>query len=206
MTKNSIVKSGLVAVSLVLVSLMLAPSAGAATAPVATWKLSTLKPSTSYATSDIASTDSTGMKKWSVSGSCTLKSGKVKAKASGNCTVKLIVKAKGKFAAKTFTKTLSVTNLVTTTTTAAPATTVAPIISEVAINGWVFSPPVGAAHGNQFRLVNNSGVSHTFTVISPAINVVVGANQTVALPSFNAGSYSFYCGLHESMRGTLVVS
>ncbi len=75
-----------------------------ATTPAITWKLSSMKQLTTYATSVIASSNSTGTKVWSVSGACTLKSGKVTTKSSGSCTVKLNIKAKGKFSSKSTTK------------------------------------------------------------------------------------------------------
>ncbi len=75
-----------------------------AATPVITWKLSSMKPTTVYATSAIASSNSTGTKTWSVSGSCTLKSGKITTRSSGSCTVKLAIKSKGKFTSKTASK------------------------------------------------------------------------------------------------------
>ncbi len=79
-----------------------------AATPVITWKLSSMKPTTVYATSAIASSNSTGTKTWSVSGSCTLKSGKITTKSSGSCTVKLAIKTKGKFTSKTASKKLTI--------------------------------------------------------------------------------------------------
>lgn len=75
-----------------------------AATPAVTWKLSSMKQRTTYATSAIASSNSTGTKVWSVSGSCTLKSGKVTTKSSGSCTVKLAIKAKGKFSSRSTSK------------------------------------------------------------------------------------------------------
>lgn len=75
-----------------------------AATPAITWKLGSMKQKTSYATSAIATSTSTGTKTWSVSGACSLKSGKVTTKSSGSCTVKLSIKAKGKFTGKTASK------------------------------------------------------------------------------------------------------
>jgi len=72
--------------------------------PTITWKMSSMKPTTAYSTSAIASSNSTGIKAWSVSGSCTLKSGRITTKSSGSCTVKLNVKTKGKFTSRTASK------------------------------------------------------------------------------------------------------
>lgn len=84
-----------------------------AASPSITWKLSSMNQLTSYATSTIASSNSTGTKAWSVSGSCTLKSGKVTTKASGVCTVKLVVKAKGKFSSKTASRKFTIASVET---------------------------------------------------------------------------------------------
>ena len=123
--KCSIIKGFVLSVSVALVSSVMAPSVGAATSPIVTWKVTTLKPLTGYATSTIASTNSTGAKIWSVSGSCILKSGKVTTKASGSCTVKLVLKAQGKYSAKTASKKLTIaSNASSSVTTVVPASKV----------------------------------------------------------------------------------
>lgn len=96
-----------------IVSSVLIPSVGAATDPVVTWNqtnpsMPQLLPSTKYTTSSIASTNSKGKKIWSVSGSCTLKNGKISTKASGFCKIKLVVQAKGKFGKKAFSKNMKI--------------------------------------------------------------------------------------------------
>jgi hypothetical protein len=97
-----------------LISLMGTSTARAATSPSVKWKLSTLKSSSSYQTSSVATTNSTGKKSWSVSGSCTLKNGKVITRSAGYCTIKLSIKAKGKFAARTFSKRFAIKKVVPT--------------------------------------------------------------------------------------------
>ncbi len=76
--------------------------------PDITWKDSPLSPLTSYDVNLLASTNSTGLKKWSVAGSCALKSGIVTTKSSGYCTVKLSLKPKGNFSSKTSTRRFSI--------------------------------------------------------------------------------------------------
>ena len=83
---------------------MFCTSAGAAVDPVVTWSGLSLAPSSTYELDALASINSTGLKVWSVSGSCTLKLGIVTTKASGFCAVKLFAKSKGKFASKTSLK------------------------------------------------------------------------------------------------------
>ena len=142
--KCSIIKGFVLSVSVALVSSVMAPSVDAATSPIVTWKVTTLKPSTGYATSTIASTNSTGAKIWSVSGSCILKSGKVTTKASGSCTVKLVLKAQGKYSAKTASKKLTIasgTLSSVATVAVASTTTVAPRIVAVASTTTVAPGP-----------------------------------------------------------------
>ncbi len=122
--KNSQIKWLVGSMSVVLLSSLVVPSVGAATSPVITWKVSSLKPSKIYSTSSLASTNSTGTKVWSVSGSCTLKSGKVTTKTSGFCTLKLALKPSGKYAAKTSSKKLAITGGTSVATTVAPAPTI----------------------------------------------------------------------------------
>ena len=90
--------------SAVLFSSLTVPLVSAAAVPVATWKVSSLWAFTGYVTSSIASPNSTGAKDWSVTGSCNITGGKIITLSSGRCTVNLIVGAKGKFAAKKFSK------------------------------------------------------------------------------------------------------
>jgi hypothetical protein len=116
-----------VPVSVMCLSLILpsqAVGASAASKPRINWKVSSLASSTVIATSAIASSNSTGAKKWSVSGSCTLSKGKIKTKATGYCTVKVSIKARGKFAAGTGSKRFSIVRSVTTVP--GPSTTQAP--------------------------------------------------------------------------------
>ena len=102
-------------------------AANALTAPTVTWKKSPLLPSTSYATSALASSNSSGAKVWSVSGSCILRRGKITTLDSGSCTLRLTINARGKFLAKSFSKRfVIVKNTNPTATTAQPGTT-API-------------------------------------------------------------------------------
>lgn len=106
--------------------------ASAATSPKIVWKVSTLRPSRSISVTSLASSNSSGKKTWSVTGSCTLKSGRLTTKTKGSCVVRLSVKAKGKFAARTVSKRFSI--VVPKTSVSVPAsttTTVAPWVSAV---------------------------------------------------------------------------
>lgn len=97
-----------------LISSMGTSTAHAATSPSVKWKLSTLKSSSSYQTTSVATSNSTGKKSWIVSGSCTIKNNKITTRPTGYCTIKLSIKAKGKFAAKTFSKRFAIKKTVAT--------------------------------------------------------------------------------------------
>lgn len=97
-----------------LISSMGTSTAHAATSPSVKWKVSTLKSSSSYQTSSVATSNSTGKKSWIVSGSCTLKNNRITTRSAGYCTIKLSIKAKGKFAAKTFSKRFAIKKVVPT--------------------------------------------------------------------------------------------
>ena len=119
--KRSILRTSVVSLSVVLFSSALVPPAGAATTPIIIWNQldqarPQLLPSSKYTTSSIASTNSTGKKVWSVSGACTLKSGIISTKVAGFCTVKIVIKAKGNFSAKSFSKRMKLIPATTTTT------------------------------------------------------------------------------------------
>ena len=90
-------------------SVLISAPATAATSPKITWKVNTLRPSTSVSITALASTNSRGVKSWSVSGACSLKKGKLTTKSIGTCAVRLSIKARGKFGSRTVTKRFAVT-------------------------------------------------------------------------------------------------
>ncbi len=100
-----------------VVAISFTEAANALTAPIVTWKKSSLLPSTSYATSALASSNSSGTKVWSVSGSCIFKNRKITTSASGSCTLKLVINAKGKFMRKSFSKRIPIVKKAVSTTT-----------------------------------------------------------------------------------------
>ena len=108
-----------------VVAISFTDAAHALTAPIVTWKKSSLFPSTSYATSALATSNSSGTKVWSVSGSCILRRGKITTLDSGSCTLRVTIKARGKFSSKSFSKKFVILkNTNPTATTAQPGTTV----------------------------------------------------------------------------------
>ena len=127
---------------LILTSSLLVPPV-AAKAPVVTWKISWLEPSRSYATSSIASTNSPGAKVWSVSGSCTLKAGRVKTKSYGHCSVTVKIKAKGNFKSKTSWKRFVLTNLSFTNRTTANGLGSNTVYGVYAVDSKVYAATTG---------------------------------------------------------------
>ena len=119
-------KGKFVAVGIAFAIVMSGNIASAATSPKIVWKVSTLRPSASISVTSLASSISSGKKTWSATGSCTLKNGKLTTKAKGSCVVRLSVKAKGKFAARTVSKRFSI--VVPNTSVSTP---VAPWVSAV---------------------------------------------------------------------------
>lgn len=88
-----------------LISGVGAPNAYAATDPVITWMESSLLPSTGYTELSIASFNGDSLSARAVvSGSCSLKNMVITTKKSGFCTIKFILRARGKYKAKTVVK------------------------------------------------------------------------------------------------------
>ena len=123
----AVLMTGVLITATSVVAISFTDAAHALTAPIVTWKKSSLLPSTSYATSALATSNSSGTKVWSVSGSCILRRGKITTLDSGSCTLRVTIKARGKFSSKSFSKRfVIVKNTSPTATTAQPGTT-API-------------------------------------------------------------------------------
>ena len=112
----AVLMTGVLITATSVVAISFAGAANALTAPKVTWKKSSLLSSTSYVTSALATSNSSGTKVWSVSGSCILRRSKITTLDSGSCTVRLAVKATSKFAAKTYSKRFPITENTTSTT------------------------------------------------------------------------------------------
>ena len=91
--------------AVVLLGTLAIPEAHAASDPVITWMESSLLPSTGYRDFDIASFSGDSLSARAVvSGSCSLKNMVITTNKSGFCTVKFILRARGKYKAKTSIK------------------------------------------------------------------------------------------------------
>jgi plastocyanin len=79
--------------------------------------------------------------------------------------------------------------------------------ARVAISGFSFSPgSVTVAKGGTVTWVNNDGEAHSVVVSSTSQRTPTLQKGKSARLSFkNAGSFSYVCGIHSSMTGTVVV-
>jgi plastocyanin len=99
-----------------------------------------------------------------------------------------------------------------TATTAAPPTTAAPAAApptaEVAIADFAFAQKqVVVAPGGEVTWRNADVAPHTATFDDVPLdtgNIDSGGTASLTAPN-EAGSYSYFCAIHSSMRGTLVV-
>lgn len=102
------------------------------------------------------------------------------------------------------------TGPVSTTANVGSATTMS---IKVSIKNFMFTPAIfTVAPGAIIIVTNHDSVTHTFTAMpgsSPlgtfnSGNIGPGKTVTVTAPT-KAGSYAYYCGIHNYMTGTLVV-
>lgn len=91
---------------------------------------------------------------------------------------------------------------------AAKTTTTQPSVSstsQVTIQDFAFVVSGNVKSSDVLRVTNRDGSTHTVTSDTGVFDVTVLGNATRSLPSLGAGSYTFFCKIHTSMRGTLVV-
>lgn len=76
----------------------------------------------------------------------------------------------------------------------------------ITISGMAFSA-ASATPGATIRVVNTDTVPHTVTANDGSFDVFLeaGGEATFIAPA-TSGSYTFFCGVHPSMTGTLVVT
>ncbi len=77
----------------------------------------------------------------------------------------------------------------------------------IQIQDFAYAGQTTVAPGQQIVVTNADGVAHTLTFDSGAVDtgsLAGGASVAVTAPTA-PGSYSFFCTIHPSMRGELVV-
>ena len=165
------VRGRAVAVVLVAAGLLGGVAAGsvaAATKTTVTWEVSSLTAGQVKSLSAIASSNSTGFKTWSKTGSCTLspksQPTKLTMGTGSSCTLTLKIAKTSKYPAKTSTKIITRKSPTTTTTTVAPTTTtLAPVLYNVGDTGpgggFIFYKDLTRAAGSQYFEVACAGWS-----------------------------------------------
>lgn len=82
-----------------------------------------------------------------------------------------------------------------------------PGINTVSIDNLAFNPnTLSIANGTQVTWINNDSTDHTIIDEGGLFNsgtIIPGKNFTYTFTT--AGSYNYYCSLHPSMRGTILV-
>jgi plastocyanin len=78
----------------------------------------------------------------------------------------------------------------------------------VTIQNFAFDPPCfKAASASAITIVNKDDAAHTFTMDGTQVDVTIDGGQTFNGQSGNLapGSYDFYCKIHSTMTGTVIV-
>ncbi|MDH3684550.1 MAG: cupredoxin domain-containing protein, partial [Acidimicrobiia bacterium] len=79
--------------------------------------------------------------------------------------------------------------------------------AEILIRDFAFSAGTTVGTGRAITVTNVDGVAHTLTASSGLFdtgNLAGGATATLTAPG-TAGTYSFFCAIHPSMRGSVTV-
>jgi len=194
-------------------------SAIAAPSTTVTWKVSSLAPRQVINLSAVVSTNSSGIKTWSKTGSCTLmpsnKPTKLTMGTSGSCVLTLKIAKSKSYPAKSSKKTITLlvpTSSTTatvpmTTTTAKPTTntTVAPSTSAATIttSGIAYTPTSVRISVGQSVAFDVSSSHDVKWQDGSAGRGATGAPYSRTFS--NAGTYSFFCSIHTEMTGTITV-
>ncbi len=79
------------------------------------------------------------------------------------------------------------------------------VIFNVAIQNYAFSPVEATIkEGTTVVWTNNDPISHTVK-LGDIASTELAKNQTFEYTFFVAGEYGYYCGLHPSMQGKVIV-
>lgn len=95
-----------------------------------------------------------------------------------------------------------------TTSTSAPAqpSSTAATEATITIAGFAFSGPESVAVGEEVRVVNEDNTPHTWTSTDGEFDSGSLAGGDSFTHTFDeAGEYSFFCGIHPQMTGSITV-
>ena len=85
------------------------------------------------------------------------------------------------------------------------------ISNSVSIKGFAFNPAqINITKSGTITWTNDDGTTHTVTSGVPGtpsgkFNQSVDAGKTFSFTFTDAGTYEFFCNIHNSMRGTVTV-
>ncbi len=175
-------------------------SVSAAPSTKATWKVSSLEASQVVKLSAVVSVNSTGVKSWSKTGTCTLtpkrKPTKLTMGTTGLCKLTLKVAKSKKYLAKTFKKTIvlaapATTTVVPTTIVTVPAAPTTTIALTCATGGTCAVGNTGPGGGTVFYVA-----SSTFTSIGSACNTACKYLEAAPIGwiTANTPTGQFNCG------------
>ncbi|MBU6227638.1 MAG: YHYH protein [Acidobacteria bacterium] len=157
--------------ALVSLAIGLPATARAATRPTATWKVTELATSTTYATKSLFSTTSGGTQSWKASGACSIKSKKVvTGSATGKCKLSVTIASYRGYAARSATKTLSVSAPITWGTAAGCASTYkfVDLSSAPGAGSGYAKPKVAASCSDGMLTVTSNGmIGYTYVAKTP---------------------------------------
>ena len=88
-----------------------------------------------------------------------------------------------------------------------PTTTTADGRRETSISGFAFEGTITVAAGTEVVWTNLDGAGHTVSAREGAFDsgATLGQGQSFSFTFDRAGRYEFYCQIHPSMTGTVVV-
>jgi plastocyanin len=77
----------------------------------------------------------------------------------------------------------------------------------VVIKSFAFHPPrMSAASGSVIKITNDDGVTHTLSARDGSFNTGdLGSGKTATIALQNAGTFRYFCQIHNFMTGTMVV-
>ena len=76
----------------------------------------------------------------------------------------------------------------------------------ITISAFSFGDPVTVVPGSRVSVVNRDGVAHTWTSVEGVFDSgVLDQNDDFSFVFERAGEYEFFCSIHPTMRGKMLV-
>ena len=95
-------------------------------------------------------------------------------------------------------------------TTTQPSTTQPATTNTVEIKGFAFNPAtITVTKGTTVKWTNNDNAPHTVTTTSAPVDFDSGTKNkgdTFTQTFDTAGTYGYYCSIHPSMKGKIIVT